>query len=136
MSFITADGRDHTLAVISGREPPLERWYVALCYSEPGITVAGSELDEVSSEEYSRGEIVNVEGSWHLMHSQLSNLVAIGFPLAETDWGEVRTWAICDQELGGRVLWVGELPPTWISEGDQVEIPVLGLSLSLGESDE
>lgn len=131
-SFITADGRDHMLDVVSGRAQPLERWYLALCRSTPGITVAGSELDEVDAPEYLRGEILNVEGSWHLIHAQLSNVVPIGFPLAETEWGQVRTWAICDQPLDGRVFWVGDIPTTYVGEGDQVELPPYGLNLALG----
>lgn len=137
MSFTTADGLDYILNLVSAREQPVETYYVALCYSLPGITTAGSELDEVEALGYTRGSLLNVSGNWTVSHGQLSNVTDVDYPVAEEEWGEIRYWAVCDTELAGRVLWAGYFTdPVFVAEGDQPQVPAYGLSMyfTMGDS--
>lgn len=79
---------------------------------------------------YRRAEIENISANWDVIHGQLTTTVDIDFPLADEDWGEVRYWAVCDSEDGGRVLWYDSFTdPFFIGEGEQPTIPAYGLSM-------
>lgn len=135
MSSSTVAGDEYCLALVSAREQAVPAYYVALCFTEPGVAIAGSELEEPEEEAgYTRAVIWNESGNWDLLHNQLSNSEEVDFTLASADWGLVRYWAVTDSPTGGRVLWVGRFTePMFIGEGDQVSIPVGGLDIYFGE---
>lgn len=136
MSSSTVAGDAYCLSLVSASEEPVSAYYVALCYTEPGIATAGSELDEPEEEAgYVRAVIYNESGNWEQLHNQLSNAEDVDFTVASADWGLVRYWAITDEATGGRVFWTGSFTePLYVGEGEQVSIPAGGLDIYFGEA--
>jgi hypothetical protein len=60
-------------------------------------------------------------------------LLPAQFITAVSDWGEIGYWALCNAQVDGYNLIVGDLEnPVLIEAGDQVVIPEGDLSVSLG----
>jgi|SRR5690606_2978886 len=129
--FLTVSGADYFLGTFSAKEPVVSSYYIALIGSSPpGITSDGNDIDEPEDDSYVRAELVNQDGNWLVQHSTLSNTVEVSFPIAVSDWGEIRYWAVCDSYESGRALWVGEFANSFfIGEDDQLVLPVGSISL-------
>ncbi len=117
--FICAEGVSYVLDMIGGGEFPVSDYYVALTNTVATQFNTGDELDEINAAEYARAQYQNVSGAWLLAGQNLSNHFEIDFPVASSDWGVVKGWALTDQPTGGRLLWAGSLTPTSITASMQ-----------------
>jgi hypothetical protein len=132
----TVQGTDYLLNLMSGGAEPVSAYYVAAVLEDsPSYTTYGGELDEPLAADYGRAVLENVSGSWYVNQGTMSNYAEIAFPIAATAWGLVRHWAICDDPIAGRALFVGDLDnPFEVGIGDQWYIPVGGLEISFPTS--
>jgi len=106
----TADGLAYLAELWSAGEEPVGAYYVALiCTIPPTFAADGENLDEPDSEVYARAEIVNDSANWAIHDGTVANVFEITFPPADEEWGRIGYWAICDEEEGGRVFFVGQL---------------------------
>lgn len=130
--FITQDGANYFLDLFSASETAVPTYYVALISgSAPGMSIRGDELDEPAAADYARGTLTNVSGNWNTFSGVLSNTVEIDFPLPSTDWGTISAWAVCDDPIGGRVLFAGIMDAFATTVGVQVYLPAGALSVAL-----
>lgn len=115
---------------------PPPAFYLALVRSiAPTPYMSGSELDEPDSTDYARIMIENDLANWSndSTPSEVFNVLPAQYITATSDWGKIGYWALCNAQVDGYNLIVGELEnPVLVSEGDQVVISEGDLSLSLG----
>lgn len=129
--YLTADGADYLLGLFSSGEKVAENYYVALILdAEPGLTSDGDDIDEPYDTSYARAEMPNSSGSWVVMHGTVTSATPCSFPMAASDWGIIRYWAICDSLESGKVLWVGQFAnPFFVGGGDVLELPTGSISV-------
>jgi hypothetical protein len=116
-------------------EPPAY-FYLALVKDiAPTPYMDGSELSEPDATDYARIEIPNDLVNWtnDSVPQEIANSLDAQFITAVSDWGEIGYWALCNAQVDGYNLIVGDLEnPVLIEAGDQVVIPEGDLSVSLG----
>lgn len=129
--FITIDGAQHMLAVLSGIEERLEAFHIALVHTPVGLSESGNEIDEIIADGYTRGLVYTGEENWFIAHNVLTSLVEVYFPVPSTPWTNINGYAVCDSNYGGRVLFAGSFSPTDIDPSEQFFIPAGGISIDL-----
>lgn len=108
--FITNAGENYLLDLVCGRQAALPAYYVALIINErPSQFIRGTELDEPRVTDYTRARYDNIPLGWTESSGEVSNTLALTFPMAESYWGTIRHWAICTEIEGGEVLWAGSV---------------------------
>jgi len=115
--------------------PPANFYLALIRLVPPTPYLSGSELDEPDNDDYARIEIANDTMNWanDSTPQEIYNLLPAQFITATTDWGVLKYWALCNANVDGYNLIVGELEnPVLISAGDQVVIAEGDLSVSLG----
>ena len=116
-------------------EPP-PTFYLALIKEiAPTPYLSGSELDEPDVADYARIAIDNDLANWvnDSQPQEIYNAQSGQFATAITDWGKISYWALCNAEVDGFNLLVGELEnPVLISAGDQVTFEEGDLNVTLG----
>lgn len=129
--FMTVSGADYLLGMFGAEERAVESYYVALVSeTSPGITSDGDDLEEPGDDSYTRAVLANQDGNWEISHSCIINTVEVSFPIAVSDWGQIRYWAITDSYESGRVFWVGEFAnPFFIGADDQLILPPASISI-------
>lgn len=132
--LITNDGATYLLNLFSNGEAAVPVYYVALITgNQPGISIAGDELDEPAFPEYARGMLTNESGNWSIDGGVMINMVEVDFPIPSTGWGDIKYWAICDDPTGGRCLFVGTFDTIFtVVASEQPYIGVSTLSIDLG----
>lgn len=106
----TADGLAYLAELWSYGEEPVGSYYVALIRTIPPTFAAdGDNLDEPDSAAYVRAELVNDSANWAVNNGTVANVFEVAFPPCDVTWGRIGYWAICDEEEGGRVFFVGQL---------------------------
>lgn len=120
--FITNAGENYLLDLVCGRQAFLPAYYVALVVNErPSQFIQGHDLDEPVNEDYTRARYDNIPLGWTTAAGEVSNTLALYFPVATSEWGTIRHWAICTEIEGGAVLWAGSLEtPIEVYEADRV----------------
>jgi hypothetical protein len=118
-------------------EPP-PSYYLALIKDiAPTPYVSGVELDEPSAEDgYQRVEITNEVTSWAdstgVLHV-VANVNDLLYVTAVNDWGRIAYWALCNEQEGGYVYFMGDMEEELaVFAGDQVVITAGELSIELG----
>lgn len=131
--FLTLAGADYLLGMFGSEESAVDRYYVALITgNRPGITSDGQDIEEPGDDSYARAEFENTSGAWSVKDGVLTAEIAVSFPVAVSDWGEVKYWAICDSYENGRVFWVGEFAnPFFVGADDQVVVQPGGMVLTI-----
>lgn len=129
--FITNAGENYLLDLVCGRQAFLPAYYVALIVNErPSQFIVGWELDEPLYEDYARARYDNIPLGWTTATGEVSNTLALSFPVAQNSWGTIRHWAICTSEESGDVLWAGSLEtPIEVYATDQVTFPPGALTI-------
>lgn len=119
---VTADGSEYIRNLVRNGEYAVDSYHVALVRRiPPGYTITGSELDEPPEDEYRRVELVNQSANWTVTNDTLANSSEIAFPVALTDWGQIKYWALCDSADRGRVFLLGKFPvPLYVRATNQV----------------
>ena len=111
-------------------------FYLALIREiAPTPYMDGSELDEPDNADYARVLISNDLANWSndSQPQEIANLLSAQFMTAVSDWGQIRYWALCNAEVDGYNLLVGELEsPVQILIGDQAVFAEGDLSVTLG----
>lgn len=128
---ITKAGAEYFIATLFGQtQEPAESYWVGLAGTiSPTIFANGSELNEPDSigSGYVRKEIPNNVASWASTGDGLvrSNNVALTWPAATTDWGQIKYWALCSAEIEGLIYAYGSL--TTPVDVNPTDIVVLGV---------
>lgn len=133
---ITSDGANYVLNLLVNADQPVANYYVALINGNaPSYSAKGDELEEPTNAEYARAQVASTSGNWNVQSGVLTNYQPIYFPVASTDWGTQRYWAITDAAVGGRAFWVGTLnSPIGTTIGQQFYFPAGSLGLSIPNS--
>jgi len=120
----TSDGLGYLAGLMTTGEQPVNSYWIALIpETEPGFTSDGETIIEPAFDDYGRAEILNESSAWSILEYTLTNAYDVEFPTAATEWGTVRYWAVCDQEVGGRVFFVGEMfEPIFVGVGGTVTL--------------
>src|SRR5262245_61407319 len=97
-------------------EPPPSFWLALVKDIAPSPYMSAEEINEPDpAAGYARVEIPNTVDAWDdLDTGQLqvvSNRSAVQFLSATADWGQIDYWALCDSEVGGNMIFVGDLEP-------------------------
>lgn len=130
--FITGDGADYLMSVVTGIEEPITQFWVALVTSPVGASEAGSELAEPIATDYARAYIANGPENWTVAYGAATNITIVTFVVPGVDpWTGIVGWAICDAETEGRVLYAGEMEPFDVAVGDQTQLPPGSITLSV-----
>lgn len=129
--FLTLDGADYLLSLFTGSEQLVTTYWVALLLQDPGLSTAGEELIEPDFDDYSRAKIDVVSGSFAIDSGELTNAIEITFPAPATEWGLVTSWALCDSQEGGRVLFAGDLEDFDVVIDEQPFLPPGSMAISL-----
>jgi hypothetical protein len=128
MAGLSLYGRDQSLAAFFMPDlfdaPALV--YVALTLVLPTEGDTGSDLIEPSDPIYLRQPYQIGSEFWGLTgRGGASNLDEISWGVPSVDWGDMRGWALCSDESGGRTYYLGELnPPLRVIYDPDVERPV------------
>ena len=116
-------------------EPP-PTFYLALIREiAPTPYMSGAELDEPDAVDYARIPIDNDLANWanDSQPQETYNVLPGTFITATTDWGKIGYWALCNAEVDGYNILVGDLEtPVLIEAGDQVEFAEGDLNVTLG----
>lgn len=106
----TASGLDYLAGLMTTGETAVNSYYLALIPElEPGFSSTGETIVEPTAGDYARAEIVNESSAWSVNNQSLTNTYEVQFLTATSPWGTIRYWAICDEPVGGRVFFVGEM---------------------------
>jgi hypothetical protein len=134
---LTVWGAGQILTSYWGRTttPPSGFYLAVIKAIPPSPYMSGSELDEPEATDYQRVRVENDLANWSnaSQPQEISNVRAVKFITAVSDWGSIKYWALCSAEVDGFNLLVGNLEnPVVINEGDQLELSEGDLSVSLG----
>ena len=134
---LTIWGAGQILTSYYGRttNPPAAFYLAVIKDVPPSPYMSGSEIKEPENSDYQRVRIENDLANWSndSQPQEISNVRATKFITALSDWGEIKYWALCNAEVDGFNLLVGNLEnPVVIMEGDQLELSEGDLSVSLG----
>lgn len=102
------------LNYVLGRTPwtPPDSVYVALYTVAPGENSSGTEVSSTGTG-YTRVQVPNDTTYWPTTsNGQKSNAMDIVWPIAQSDWGTVVAWALCDAATGGNILIYGDVQPS------------------------
>jgi len=115
---------------------PPPAFYLALVRNIPPTPyMSGSELDEPDNIDYARVLIENDLAHWSnsSQPQEIFNVMPSQFITATSDWGQINFWALCNADVDGYNLVVGNLDnPVVIEAGDQAVFADGDLSVSLG----
>ena len=108
--------------------------YIALMLTSPTPAGGGS---EVTGTGYARVSVANTNVQWSgpsaTAPSVSSNVNAIVFPTAGSDWGQPAFFAIYDAATFGNLIWFGPLAnPIDIPSGTTPQYAASNLNLTLG----
>lgn len=108
---------------------PPEHLYVALFTTAPTDSGGGT---EVSGGSYARVEIDNTSTTWPAAGSgHKHNGIDITFPTATGDWGEVKAFALFDDDETGNMLYWGDLTTSkTINTGDTAKFAAGDITIS------
>jgi hypothetical protein len=130
--FITTDGADYLMNLWSGIETVSSYYFIALVTEPVGSAESGDELVEPDDVDYFRTPVDVGPENWTVAYGSVTNTVQIALAVpSSVDWTGIVGWAICDSEVGGRILWAGDEEPFDISVEEQTYLPAGSLSLSL-----
>lgn len=129
--FLTSAGQNYLLDLITQSSGAYASYFIALGRNAPPSRhMNGTELDEPPVADYARVQYQNVSGNWTPREGQTSNLLPVVFPVAITEWGTIRHWAITTEPVGGQLLWAGSfLTPITVKIADQVRLSAYALTL-------
>ena len=129
--FLTSAGQNYVLDLVTNATGAYPTYFIALGRNAPPSRhMNGDEFDEPDSPDYSRATYDNFAGNWTDREGQTSNTLSILFPQATVDWGTIRHWAICSENVGGKLLWAGSfLTPITVMIADQVQLAAYALTL-------
>lgn len=107
--------------------------YLALVSAAPDPTLSGSSLLEPVGGSYARVAITNSAATFSTASSgQVTNLVALTFPVATANWGVLSWYVICDAVTGGNVILYASIDmPRNILTGHTVSFQPGQLALSV-----
>ena len=129
--FLTSAGQNYLLDLITQSTSAYPTYFIALGRnSPPSRHMNGNEFDEPSTNDYVRAQYENFPGNWTPREGQTSNALGVVFPVATASWGTIRHWAICTEDVGGKLLWAGSfLTPITVNIADQVRLAAYSLTL-------
>ena len=112
---------------------PNTLWIALVTDEEPSVGSTGSDIVEPLTDDYVRSQYPNSKSNWTVTGTEtISNSNAIEFPIATSDWGEARYFAVCDKKTGGNVIAYGDLlNGVEVFDSDQVIIAIGGISFTL-----
>ena len=130
--FITTDGADHLMSVLTGVSDPLTQFWVALVTAQVGTSESGEELSEPTQSAYGRAAISNGPENWMVAYGAVTNTTTVAFGIPGVDpWVGIVGWALCDSETGGKILYAGESEPYDVEVGDQTFLPPGSITLAV-----
>lgn len=115
--------------------PPPSLYLALVKDVAPTPYISGSELDEPDNEDYARVAIESSLAYWFndSTPQEIYNAQAAAFTTAVTRWGKISYWALCNAQLGGYNMLVGDLVnPVIVEIGDQPVFSPSDLSITLG----
>lgn len=127
---MTVDGLRYVFDLLTNTDTPKQSFWFALLTEQAGATATGTSIQEPIAGSYERARIDNVSGSWEISGTSLNNGVAIEFVPATEDWGMVRGWAMCTDNLDGKVIMLEMFEtPVEVTAGTSVTFPIGGVSI-------
>jgi hypothetical protein len=129
--FLTNAGQNYLLDLITQSSGAYPTYFIALGRNRPPSRhMNGDEFDEPPGADYARTAYANYSGNWTPREGQVSNVLQVLFPVATTEWGTIRHWAITTELQAGKLLWAGSFQtPITVKVADQVKIQPYGLTL-------
>ena len=134
---LTMWGASQLLTTYFGKttEPPPVLYLALIKDIAPNPYLDGSELDEPANVDYARVPMENNLANWsnNSAPQEVYNLKSVAFVTAVSTWGRINYWALCNADVDGENLIVGDLEtPVMIEAGDQVVFSPSDLSVALG----
>lgn len=98
--------------------------FIGLWLSAIDASASGQQAGEVNAGSYKRASANNDLNTWSTAVSgEKHNLIAINFPTATANFGNVSCFGICDNITAGNMLWWGYLnTPGAVNSGSAVQI--------------
>lgn len=107
----------------AGIGAPSASSFIGLWYSALDNSASGTTPGEVNSASYKRASANNDLNTWStaVNPGEKHNLIAINWPTATANWGNVSCFAICDNITAGNILYWGYLDtPGAVNSGTAV----------------